>query len=389
MCFMFRTNLYNQKYNPIRRSHYVEIVAAVCMFMFVALLMPANVHAASAQAGAAPAEVRIAASSFYENGKSSVRGTPAVNYIINDGWLERELTARGIKLSWFPIVPGDTGASVNEAFASNRIDFGNYGDLPSISLNAGGVRTQVVAAIGRGSDTYLVVPTNSTAKSIVDLKGKSISIHRGRPWELGLLHLLDANGLSYSDFKIYNINPPAGAAALAAGRIDALYTNNPFLLEDQGVARILWSTKDAPLDWKMRAELWASTPFTEQYPEVTQLVVTAYIKAAYWLAQEQNREQVIQIGTRNGTPESAIRRQYDDHNLTWKQRWTPLFDDLVYTHYRHAVTFAVKNRLVRKQINADELLQPRFTEAALKQLQLQDYWANPAPAPAQHLTSTN
>jgi len=364
---------------------YAALAIAIGLCLVVSLLTPANVHGATPNL---PAEVRIAASSFYENGKASVRGTPAVNYIVKDGWLEKELNARGVKLSWFPIVPGDTGASVNEAFASNRIDFGNYGDLPSISLNAGGVRTQVVAAIGRGSDTYLVVPTNSTAKSITDLKGKSISIHRGRPWELGLLHLLEANNLSYSDFNIYNINPPAGAAALAAGRIDALYTNSPFLLEDQGVARILWSTRDAPLDWKMRAELWARTNFTDQYPEITQLVVTAYIKAAYWLAQEQNREEVIRISAANGTPESVVRRQYEDGRLTWKQRWTPVFDDLVYSHYRHAVSFAIKNRLVRREINADELLQPRFTEAALKQLQLENYWAEPEPAHPQFTSAT-
>jgi len=377
----------------IRR--YAAFALALGFGVIAALLIPANVHGATPtdvtpakDNAAAPAEVRIAASSFYENGKASVRGTPAVNFIINDGWLERELNARGVKLSWFPIVPGDTGASVNEAFASKRIDFANYGDLPSISLNAAGVRTQVVAAIGRGSDTYLVVPANSTAKSITDLKGKSLSIHRGRPWELGLLHLLDANGLGYSDFNIYNINPPAGAAALAAGRIDALYTNNPFLLVDEGVARILWSTKDAPLDWKMRAEVWGSTRFTEQNPEITQLVVTAYVKAAYWLAQDQNREEVIRISARNGTPESAVRRQYDDSKLTWKQRWTPVFDDLVYAHYRNAVSFAEKNKLVRRPLKADELLQPRFTEVALKQLQLENYWLTPEQPP-QQVTSAN
>lgn len=161
--------------------------------------------AASFSAAAAgadyPVKVRISTFAFIVDGKTTIRGTPLVDRVIEEGWLERELSKRGVGLEWYPVV-GDTGAVTNEALAAGRVDFANIGDLPSILLNAGGVRTAVVAPSGRGSDMYLLVPNNSPVKSIRELKGKRISVHRGRPWELGLRKLIESEGLKVSDFKL-------------------------------------------------------------------------------------------------------------------------------------------------------------------------------------------
>ena len=322
-----------------------------------------------------PPELRIAVISFTDaSGKVVVSSSPITQRVIKEGWLEAELAKRGVKLAWVPVPTGDTGATTNEAFAAHRIDFAGYGDLPSFALNAGGIRTQVIVPSGPGGDSYLLVGPDSKDKTIQDLKGKRVSVHRGRPWELGFLRLIDSQHLSYSDFKLYNINPSAGAAALSAGRVDALFTIGAYLLEEKGIGKIIWSTKDAPLDWKMRAELWGAADFTEKYPELTQLVANAYVKAAYWAAQDANREAVIKTGTLDGTPESVVRKGYEDSNVSWKDRWTPLFDDVVYTHYRHSVEFATQKKLVGKKLDPDKLVEPKFVVAALKELKLENYW---------------
>ncbi|WP_088710466.1 ABC transporter substrate-binding protein [Noviherbaspirillum denitrificans] len=315
--------------------------------------------------------VRIASTAFAEAGKTSLSGS--AYRVQQEGWLEQELKKRGIGLEWFPVT-GDTGATINEAFAGGRIDFAAYGDLPSIILNAGGVRTHVVVPAGRGSDQFLLVPPGSTAKSIHDLKGKRISIHRGRPWELGLLHLIRDNGLSPKDFRLINMEPKAGTAALATGGVDALFMINGYPLEDKGVGRIIWTSKGKP-ERKMRAELWARKDFTQRHPEVAELVVTAWLKAQYWASQDGNREAVIKDGTRNGTPESVVRRSYDDPSLPWKERWTPVYDDVVYGHYRRVVAFAHEQKLIRKPLVVEDLLEPRFVNAGLKNLGLGNYWS--------------
>ena len=328
------------------------------------------VGASRALADPVPSVLRIAATAFEEGGKPALSG---IAYRVQqEGWLAQELGKRGVNLEWFAVT-GDTGATMNEAFASGRIQFAGYGDLPSVILNAAGVRTQVVVPTGRGTDMFLLVPPGSAAQSIQDLKGKKISVHRGRPWELGLLHLIEDNHLSPKDFKLVNMDIKPGTAALATGAVDALFVISAYPLEDKGIGRIIWSSKGHP-DRKMRAELWARKDFTQSNPELTDLVVTAWLRAQYWASLEVNREAVIRDGMRGGVSESVVRRSYDDPSLTWKERWSPLYDDLVYQHYARVVQFARTEKLIGKDLRAEELLEPKFVTAALKKLDQTAYW---------------
>ena len=317
-----------------------------------------------------PAVLRIATTAFTENGKAAVGG---VAYRVQqEGWLASQLQSRGVRLEWMAVT-GDTGATMNEAFASGRIEFAAYGDLPSVILNAGGVRTQVVVPAGRGTDVFLLVAPGSNATSLRDLKGKRISVHRGRPWELGLRHLIEDSGMKPSDFKLVNMDIKPGAAALATGNVDALFVLGGDALEDRGAGRIIWSSKGKP-ERKMRAELWGRRDFTQANPELAQLVVTAWLRAQHWASQDANRETLIRDGTRAGVPERVVRRSYDDPTLAWKDRFSPLYDGLVYRHYREVLAFAHQQKLLRKQLPVEELLEPRFVVAGLKELGLTDYW---------------
>ena len=321
-------------------------------------------------AGAPPAALRIASTGFAENGKAQLGG---IAYRVQqEGWLARELKQRGVRLEWLPVT-GDTGATMNEAFASGRIDMAAYGDLPSVILNAGGVRTQVIVPAGRGTDQFLLVPSGSRATSLAELKGKRISVHRGRPWELGLRQLIADQRMSPTDFRLINMDLKPGTAALATGAVDALFMINGYPLEDKGIGRIIWSSKGQP-ERKMRAELWARRDFTQAHPDIAELVATAWLRAQHWAALDGNREAIIKDGTRNGTPDSVVRRSYDDPDLQWKERWSPLYDDAVYRHYRRVLAFAQEQKLIRQPLTAEELLEPRFVAAGLKKLGLVNYW---------------
>ncbi|HEY8353432.1 MAG TPA: PhnD/SsuA/transferrin family substrate-binding protein [Methylophilaceae bacterium] len=320
-----------------------------------------------------PKKLRISTFAFVVDGKTTIRGTPLVDRVIDERWLEQELAKRGVELEWYPIV-GDTGAVTNEALASGRVDFANIGDLPSVLLNAGGVRTAVIVPSGRGSDMYLLVPAGSGSSSIRDLKGKRISVHRGRPWELGLRRLIESEGMKVGDFRIFNLDPRAGAAALAAGKVDAHFANNGPLLEESGLGKIIWSTKGKPPHFKFRAEIWGKRDFIDRYPELTQLVATAFVKAAHWASLDANREEVIRIAMRNKTPEVVVRRTYEDDSLSWKERWSPLVDDAVRQHFREVVEFARKERLIARTPDPETLVEPRFVNEAIRTLGLEGHW---------------
>jgi sigma54-dependent transcription regulator len=50
---------------------------------------------------------------------------------------------------------------------------------------------------------------------LAELKGKRISVHRGRPWELGLRQLIADQRMSPTDFRLINMDLKPGMAALA------------------------------------------------------------------------------------------------------------------------------------------------------------------------------
>lgn len=318
-------------------------------------------------------EIRIATVAYSTAGKVGYNGSAGI--IEQQGWLKEELGKRDVKLTWVPVAAQSVGATVNEAFANGSIDFAGYGDLPSIILNAGGQETRVVVPGGRGNNVYLVVPADSTARTLADLKGKRIALHRGRPWEITFGRLVAESGLKLSDFRIANLNPNAGAAALASGNVDAFVTlSDAFQLEDKKLGRIIWSTKSAGQDWKMRAELWGAKSFIDRHPELTQLVANAYVKAAYWSTQEANFDAYIKIAALSGQPESIVRRELGNDSVSWKQRWSPLFDDAILDHYSYSIAYSRQANLIRREVNAQSLFEPRFLTAALKALELENYW---------------
>ncbi|ATE59173.1 ABC transporter substrate-binding protein [Thauera sinica] len=324
--------------------------------------------------------VRIATVAYPNEGRTAYNGAAAV--IAGRGWLEKDLQKLGIRLEWVPVPVQSVGASVNEAFANRSIDFAAYGDLPSVILNSNGVETRLIVPGGKGNNVYLVVPEGSAATSIRDLKGKRIALHRGRPWEFSFTRLLEANGLKLSDFKIANLNPQAGAAALAAGNVDAFVAlSDAFLLADRGLGRIIWSTKLPDQGWKMRAELWGAKDFVERHPEIAQVVANAYVRAAHWISRDENAAEFIRLSAASGHPESTLRQEYADDSVGWKARWEPAFDAALADHYRHVAGYALDARLIRKAPDTDRLFDARFVRAALKELQLESYWGAPPAAP--------
>jgi sulfonate transport system substrate-binding protein len=322
----------------------------------------------------APKKIRIAGGVHVQpDGSLALGGTLAV--IELQGWLAAELAKKGITLEYFATAHAATGPMINEGFANGSLDFASYGDLPSLVVNAGGVSTKLLVPNGRGGDAFLVVPVDSEAKSIHDLKGKRIAVHRGRPWELQFIKLLESEGLTYQDFRILNINPVAGAAAVASGQVEAFFiTSQAYLLEDKKAGKIIWSSKGGPADWKMRTELWGHSSFVAKYPELTQLIVTAWVKAAHWQAQEENKATLLAMTTKDGNPESVVLRGWQDDSLSWRERWSPLFNPYVYSHYQHAIKVSLERKMIRKALTTEALFAPEFLNNALQQLQLQDFW---------------
>ncbi|UTL93711.1 ABC transporter substrate-binding protein [Pseudomonas fluorescens] len=327
----------------------------------------------AALAAEPPAAVRIAIVAFTQGGAPVFGGIPG--RVIEEGWLEQQLAARGVKLQWTALPHAGAGPQINEGFSNNSLDFAVRGDLPSVIAGAGQVPGKLVVPGGSGNNIYLVVPADSPVHDIQALKGKRLALHRGRPWEFAFSNYLASQGLKLSDFKIANLNPQVGAAAVSAGKVDAaVLLNEAYALEDKGVARILWSTKQGADDWRLVSDLWGTDAFITQYPELTQLVATAWVRAAWWISQEQNRDGYYALSSRAGVAESVLRRDDQDDPVAWKTRWAPKSDEQLKAHYHALAQYALDNRLIRAPYDISQDLATGFTRQALIDLQLTHYW---------------
>jgi sulfonate transport system substrate-binding protein len=295
----------------------------------------------------------------------------ALNKALLDA-LDKHLEGTGIKVEVSYFV--NAGPGINEAFAADQIDFTEYGDFPAVIAKSGGIDIKLLVPGSRGaSESYLVVPTDSPATSISDLKGKRLSVNMGRPWVLALTRLAESKGLKLSDFQLYNLVMPDGDAAVAAHSVDATYTLDGLQLKGQNAGKIIWSTRDAPLDWKFSAELFGTRKFVEKYPETTARIVEAAIRSAYDNSLPENRDAYVRAYAEGqAIPQDLAAESWKGKDI--KAALSPLFDPYVAAHYADVAAFAQQNKLIRKSFAIDDLLEPKFVNAALSKLGLTDFW---------------
>jgi len=317
-------------------------------------------------------QLRIAVVANGTSGSLDFIGAPEI--IAKDPIFLSALKKRNIQLTWEPVTTAAVATLVNENFINKKIDFAFYGNLPSVFLNASDVKTQIIVPGGIGNNVYLIVPTGSNVQKIEDLKGKKIALHRGRPWEVNFAQLVTSKGLTLKDFQIINLNPQAGAAALSAKSVDAFFTlSDALTLEDKKLGKIIWSSRDLAPDWKMRAELWGAQSYVQNNPEVTQLLADATVRAYHWIAEHKGEYQQSQ--TKFGQPLSVIQREQSNKD-DWKQNWNPSYNvGLLTAHYDGVIKYAIDNHLIQKSIQSSSLLDPKFTDQAIKNLGQEQFWA--------------
>lgn len=131
----------------------------------------------------------------------------------------------------------EAGPPLLEALGANKVDAGSTGDVPPVFAQANGNSGRIVAVQARtGANDFLLVPANSTASSIADLKGKKIAVTQGSSSHGLVLGLLEQAGLPVSDFQFQFLGPADALSAFTAGQVDAWAVWNPYSTIGQNTA---------------------------------------------------------------------------------------------------------------------------------------------------------
>lgn len=317
-----------------------------------------------------PTVIRIAAPDLSAGSKPATGGV--VDVLYTKQWIEKEFAKEKIKVEWH-FFKG-AGPAINEAFASQQLDFAFLGDLPPIIGKANGLDTQLLAATSRGGSNYLVVRSDLKIKTLAELKGKRVGLLRGTADELSFIAALKSQGLSIKDIRIINLDFNAVNAALAAKRIDASWGPARFFaLRDKGLVKLPTGSRQLNGAGSSQGVFLGSKQFIQTHPDATQRVVNQVVKGLNWLSKEENRvPQIALFFTQSSYPASVYAQELNGVNLNFL--YSPLFDPYYLGQLNQKVALAQAQGIIRKPINTNTWVNPKFVNAALVNLKLQDAW---------------
>lgn len=216
----------------------------------------------------------------------------------------------------------DSGPPITNQMLANKLEFGVMGDYPLIVNGAkfqetGRQETRFIGITGynlRGTGNGIVVPINSSAQSLADLEGKTLSVPVGSAaWGMTLKALSEA-GLS-GKVQIVNQSPAVGVANIQAGRIDAHADFCPWseIMEFRGTARKIYDGSEAGIPTFHGIVVRES--YAKQYPEVVEGVLKATLEAQKWI-QENPMEAAVKVSEWTGVEKEVLYLYFSEGGIT-------------------------------------------------------------------------
>lgn len=140
--------------------------------------------------------------------------------------LEKRLAPLGYAVEWREFT---SGPPLLEAMNGGAVDFGHTGQPPPVFAQFNGVPFVYVATTESSPESSgLLVPQNSSLRTVEDLKGKRVAFARGSSSHLFVAQRLAQAGLSFADIKSVYLQPAEARAAFQSGAVDAWAVWDPF-----------------------------------------------------------------------------------------------------------------------------------------------------------------
>ncbi|MDR3213748.1 MAG: ABC transporter substrate-binding protein [Azoarcus sp.] len=263
-----------------------------------------------------------------------------------------------------------SGPPLTNEMVGDKLDIGSMADFPG-ALNAAafkkaGQRSFFITSLSgspQGSGNGLVVPIDSPAYSLQDLKGKSISVPFGSTAHSMILRALTSAGLDpQRDVNLVSQSPEVGGSALQSNKIDAHADFVPFaeLFPYRGFARKIYDGSQANSP-TFHGTL-VNEAYAKQYPEVVVAFLRAAIEADRLLRAEPEKYSEL-IAKVTGI-EAEV--NYLFHGPLGLQKRDFTFKP----EYRAAIATAIETLALLKRtdvpLSADELVDDSYLRQAFK-----------------------
>lgn len=254
-----------------------------------------------------------------------------------------------------------SGPPITNKMLANQIDIGMMGDFPAtinmttFQQKGNGVKTVYIATLGyspTGAGNAVLVPKDSSVKTLADLKGKQVSVPFGSAAHGMLLKAIKETGLDpEKDMKLISQAPEVGGTSLRTNQIDAHANFVPFgeLFPFRGFARKIFDGAETKTP-TMHGVLVRSD-FAQQYPEI----VVAYMKALLEANQkfrEQPEAMAAKIETWSGIEREVVYMFLGPSGL---QRLNPTVRQVNYDSLKNSVATLKQLGKLDATVNPDDV----------------------------------
>jgi len=176
--------------------------------------------------------------------------------------------------------PHAFGKPALQAVIEGKADFATVGDTPIMFAVMAGKRITTLASIQTANrDVAVVARGDRGIAKPLDLKGKTIGVSLGTTGDFFAEVFLIAHGTDRKQVTIIDLKPDEMAAALNAGKVDAVSTWNPALIQLQkgmGNKGLTFYSESLYTEYFC---LVAGQDFVKERPEAVRKVLRALIKA--------------------------------------------------------------------------------------------------------------
>lgn len=202
-----------------------------------------------------------------------------LSLVVKDqGWLEDALAEDGVEVEW---VKSEGSNDANEKLRAEAIDIGSTAGSAALLARANGSPIHTIDVFSQPEWSAIVVPGDSDIADVSDLEGATVAATLGTDPYFFLLQALEEAGVDPDTVTVENLQHADGAAALAAGRVDAWAGLDPMMAAaEQDGATLLYRN----VDFNTYGFLNATEDFLDDAPETAQTVVDVYEKAREWVA---------------------------------------------------------------------------------------------------------
>jgi sulfonate transport system substrate-binding protein len=200
--------------------------------------------------------------------------------------LEKHFAPQGVEVKW---VEFSSGPPMLEAMNVGSVDYGAVGDSPPIFAQSAGAAIVYAAGQPITNGQGILVPANSTIRSVADLKGKRVGFTKGSSAHNVIVQTLEKAGLTYADITPVYLTPPDAGPAFANGSIDAWSIWDPYFAigETKQNGRILVNASEIT---KTNSFYIANRDFAKTRGAVLQQIIDVTSSTAKWA--ESHRDEV-------------------------------------------------------------------------------------------------